>query len=356
MGGGQTLLAWSRIAESFQSQALACRRLGSPFTARLCVILSRGIDPASVLGRRMAEWPGDPRADALALRLCGGLHALVRSGRAPGLAAVYPPRDAADADLRAALSEVLADNGRELAAWLDHAPQTNEVARSAVLLGGMQIVAAATGKPLHLLEIGASAGLNLLADHWNYELGRGQRWGAANAPVTIECDWRGAAPPLRRLSISGRAGADLAPIDPRVPAERERMLAYLWADQAGRLARAEAALEHAARHGLKIERADAASWIATQLTEPPDRETCRLLMHSIVWQYLTPETRHRITEAMVVQGIKATPEQPLAWLRMEADGERETAAVILTTWPGSRTRELGRADFHGRFVEWSGER
>ena len=346
----------ARVGESFRGQAVACRRMGSPFTARLCLVLAEGLDPGTVIGRRVAEWPGDPVADALPLRLCGGLHALARSGRAPYLTAVYPPRQAAEPELAAAVARAVDEEAAALGRWLDGPPQTNEIGRSGVLLGGLMVVAAETGAGIELFEIGASAGLNLLLDRWAYDLGRGRRWGAANAPLTVPCDWRGEAPPFAPLHVVRRAGVDRSPVDAGDAQARERLLAYVWPDQTGRLARTEAALEHVARHGPRIARAEAPGWLEARLAEPQEARVCRVLMHSIVWQYLSPAEQERITRAMVAAGLEATPERPVAWVRMERDGEAGSAAVLLTTWPGGRTRELGRADFHGRHVVWSGER
>ena len=345
-----------RVGESFRGQAVACRRMGSPFTARLCLVLVEGLNPATPVGRRVAEWPGDPVADALPLRLCGGLHALARGGEAPYLTAVYPPRRAAEPELAAAVARAVDGEAAALGRWLDGPPQTNEIGRSGVLLGGLMAVAAETGAGIELLEIGASAGLNLMLDRWAYDLGRGRRWGAANAPLTVPCDWRGEPPPVAPLDVVRRAGVDRSPIDAGEAQARERLLAYVWPDQAGRLARTEAALAHVARHGPRIARAEAPGWLEERLAEPQEARVCRVLMHSIVWQYLTPAEQERITRSMVVAGLEATPERPVAWVRMERDGEPGSAAVLLTTWPGGRTRELGRADFHGRHVTWSGQR
>ena len=55
-------------------------------------------------------------------------------------------------------------------------------------------------------------------------------------------------------------------------------------------------------------------------------------------------------------GAQATPNRPLAWLSMETDGDttgKVGAALTLRLWPGDITLELGRADFHGRWINWT---
>ena len=64
------------------------------------------------------------------------------------------------------MRQTLADHGEQLRAWLGHPPQTNEVGRAAALLGGLRHVAAEAQLPIRLIEVGASAGLNLRADHF----------------------------------------------------------------------------------------------------------------------------------------------------------------------------------------------
>jgi hypothetical protein len=352
MGRGRLALT-GEIGRAFEVQAGHCRALGSPFTAHLCDRLAALLDDSTVLGRRVATWPLDPADSALALRLCGALHRLVRSGQAPGLAALYPPRSDTGAALDEALTAAFAAYGEALAAMLESPPQTNEVARSGVLLGGLLRLAAETGLPLALYEIGASAGLNLHPDCYGYDLGHGRRWGPPAAPVPIACDWRGEGPPLdAALRVVARAGCDLAPVDPGDPAERERMIGYIWPDQPARLARTAAALDHAAAHPVALARAEAADWVAAQLAPPPLPGVTRVLMHSIVWQYFPGDSRDRITAALARVGAGATAARPLAWLRLEPDGTRGSAAVLLTLWPGGATRELGRGDWHGRYAEW----
>lgn len=348
------------VANVFLRQAANSADLGSPFMADLCARLVRLIDPETALGQAVQHWRGDAEAAKLALRLCAGLHALVRGGAAAGLAALYPPAPQGP-EFDAVLGQVLVDHGAALVEFIQSPPQTNEVARSGILIGGLLTLAQETAQPIELWEIGASAGVNLLADSWAYEFGGGLRWGPANAPVTVACDWRGRVPPLTpRLHIVARQGADIAPIDAADPEQRARLLAYVWADQPDRLRRAEAALAHTARQAAQmqasgsrlVERADAADWLAGRLARPPEAGVTRVLQHSIMWQYLPLPTAERISRALAEAGRRATPLTPLAWLRMERDGAADHAAIQLTCWPGGETRVIGRGDFHGRWAEW----
>lgn len=344
------------IRTAFARQSDACRRLGSPFTADLCLLLPDILDPAaSALGRRIAEWPGDPRDDALALRACGALHALARSGEAPTLAAAYPPSASTGADLAGAIRAALATHDARLTAWLDSPPQTNEPKRSGAVLGALAILARETGGlPIDLLEIGASAGLNLSPDRYAYDLGRAHRPGDPAVGVTIRCEWRGAAPDATTpITVGDRAGCDRNPLDPGAPQDRARLLAYVWADQEDRLATSTAALEAAAAAPWRVERADAADWVERRLSTRPVSGRVTTLVHTIVWQYLPSAAKARIEAALAAAGARAEPDAPLARIAMEADDRAESAALTLTLWPGGATRALGRADFHGRWVEWA---
>jgi len=345
---------------NFATQEKSCEDLGSPFTAHLCRCLPELIDPQSRLGRLIADWPGDADSDALALRLCGALHFLVRAGMAPELSAVYPPDADMGRPLDAALGATLTRHDVTIAEALASPPQTNEVSRSGPLLGLLLHIADATGAALELNEIGASAGLNLWPDRWRYELGDGNSWGVRGAPATLECRWEGSLPPLEaQMRIAARAGCDLAPIDPSDPAARMRMLSFIWPDQVARLERAEAALALAAASSLRIECASAEEWLEARLARPQPEGTARVVMHSIMWQYLPVGMQDRISWLMAEAGTRTTLDRPLAWARLERSGkrggpgERLGAALTLTLWPGGEERLMGRADFHGRWAEWN---
>jgi hypothetical protein len=340
------------VRRHFRKQAAACARLGSPFTARLLELAAERLDRAGALSRTVLGWRGDPLADALALRLAGGLHALVLSGAAPELAAAYPGGARADdpAALWPEVAQALEAHADYLGRFLERPPQTNEVARSAVLLGGFLTVAAETGLPFRLLEIGASAGLNLLFDAYAYDLADAS-WGPQDAPLRLSPTWEGALPVLVPVEIRARSGCDRAPIDPRRPDDCLRLRAYVWADQPARRHRLEAALDVVAGTDLRVERADAADWVERHLAEPVSG-AATVLFHSIVWQYLPRETRDRVAAAIARGGRRAAPDSPLAWLRMEPAADRAHAELRLTLRPGADERLLAHADYHGRWVRW----
>lgn len=344
----------SRVLQQFASQAGASEALGSPFTARLCQLLARRLDMRTQFGRRILGWDGDPFPDNVALRACGAIHALARSGWEPILAAQYPPAELNDNRLWIAIAEALKHNDAFLTERLSSPPQTNEVARSGWILGAMLHLASVVRMPLEVLELGASAGLNLAFDEYRYDLSGGRYWGPASGPLTVECEWRGGTPPLDApLSVVGRAGCDLRPIDPSNADDRARLISYIWADQLHRLHRAEAALAHAARLGRKVDRADAADWLEQKLATPQLPGVTRAVLHTIVWDYVPPDAKARMEAALATAGAAATPQRPLARISIEPDDVRGSARIDLTIWPNGQTATLGRGDFHGRWAEWA---
>jgi hypothetical protein len=347
------------IAAQFEKQAQACDALGSPFTARVCRLLIPLVDETTASGRRIIGWEGRPTADALALRVCGGLHRLVLEGGDAALTAVYPPNLVDDAQLAIALAGALRDHDEALCAALDSAPQTNEIARSAMLLPGFLMLARETGLPLALCEIGSSGGLNLLFDRFFYRYGD-LVWGDPVSPVRIEPELRGGSLPLAgQLSIRARQGCDIAPVDVSTLEGQSRLRSYVWPDQTARLQRLDGAIALARREPFSLERADAAVFVRDKLAKRP-ADAAFVLFHSIMWQYLPAETKASIGAALDEAGAGATIDAPIARLRMEPRDPRDGFATLsLTLWPGranggGETRRLAKCDFHGRWIEWIG--
>ena len=338
------------LPAALRTQAAACAGLGSPFTARLLGLLADRLRPGTPLTDRLFGWSGDIGAagQSVPLRLAGSLHGLVLDGSAPALATLYPPNPAPTDDaLWQAIDAVLHTHAPRLDDWLNRPPQTNEVGRSAVLIAAGHWLAAEYGLPLHLSELGASAGLNLMWDRYALRL-PGGTFGPASPALTLAPDWTGDLPPRTAPKVTGRRGTDLAPLDPHNDADRLRLSAYIWPDQAQRLARTRAALAVA---DAPVDRADAADWLATRLAHPAPGAT-HLICHTVAWQYFPHPVQARARALIKVAGAKATGNAPLAWLGMEADDDSPGAGLTLWLWPGGRRLSLGRADFHGRWVDW----
>jgi hypothetical protein len=344
------------IAAAFAKQAEFCRFAGSPLTALVCDAAILALDTESATGRAIIGWSGVPFADALMMRFTGGCNALVRSGAAPALAALYPPASLPDvAAMAGALRELLRDPAldSELLGWLAGPPQTNEVARSGVLMAGLLVIADATHLPLRLFELGTSAGLNLNLDRFGYRLGEVMTGDAASA-VQLAPIWTGPTPPLADVSVLARHGVDINPLDVSDAAVCDRLMAYVWPDQIERVTRAAAAIAMAQALPPPIDRDDAADWVENRVALAAG--SVAVVMHSIAWQYFPPATQARIASHLAALGAGASADASLAWLRYEMDdaAAAELPTLRLTLWQGGAPTErlLARAHPHGAFVQW----
>jgi hypothetical protein len=340
------------VLDAFAKQIAWCESLGSPFTARLLTILRDDIATGGATAELVGAWPGDPVADALTLRVAAALHALALTEAAPALVPCYPPGAATMEQLRPAVLGVVREHQGAIRAFLSSPPQTNEVGRSGVLVGGFLRIAKETGLPLRLLEIGASAGLNAIWDRYHYTFGD-VGWGDPQSAVSIAPNWEGPPPPVDApLRVIERLACDIAPNDLEDSAQRLRLRAYVWPDQRERLSRLESAIELARAHGPRVERADAADWVRAKLHEPA-AGSATVVYHSIMWQYLPSETQTDIRASLERAGDRATSPAPLAWLRFEPLDSVFRPELRLSLWPGGREFRLAVAHPHGSSVSWS---
>lgn len=302
----------------------------------------------------LAPYAGEPHSRATVLRLLAAVHELVLTGAAPALAAHYPSTGGTPGpDVGAVFVATVGEHVDEVVTRTAEPIQTNEVGRSAALLGGFLLLGA-TGLPLRVLEVGASAGLNLRFDHLRYEAGD-EAFGPADSPVRFVEPWTGDGRPRldAPLAVAERRGCDVHPLDPTDPGHQLRLRACLWPDQPERRTRLDGAIEVAAAVPAPVDQADAADWAAEQLATPTDG-VVTVLVHTIVAQYLDPATRAALEAAIRAAGERATAAAPLAWLCMEPATETE-AEVRLTLWPKPapvRTHVLARTAFHGPPVRW----
>ncbi len=341
------------VRGAFANQVAYCVKAGAPITARICAavaqLLERG--EGGQLLDTVRNWPGAPLADALPLRLAGGLHALHLSGTEPALAAIYDDQPGAnDAAIVAAAIHI---HETTLLPWLDGPPQTNEAGRSANFIAAMLWLAGQGLPPrFECLEIGSSAGVNLMLDRYHYDLA-GVQVGPQPGAMAFRPDWQGNPPPDRAIQITSTKGCDVAPVELTDPAQALRLKAYIWPEHTVRFERMAAAIAEAGRSPPDLVQMNAADFVEAQLARPQAPGTTRVLMHSIVWQYVTADQQARVTAAMEAAGARATPDRPLAWIRVEANRTVHLHELVVRHWPGSgEPVMLARAHPHGASIDW----
>jgi len=349
--------AQRKVAWLLRRHAEFCRRTSSLYGA----VLSKAGDDVESGGPTWAVLQGregDPEETALALRFMAAVHRVVLEGQAADLAAHYPTAGGGGprADAWPAFQSTIERHAELLRELVARPCQTNEVGRSAALLPGFLVIVRATGLPLRLLEIGASAGLNLRWDRYRYE-GAGVTWGDPASSVRITGAFAVPPPPLDgHVEVVERRGCDPNPLDPADPEDRLTLRASIWADQPDRLRLLEAALEVARSVPAPLDPRSAEPWLATVMARPADR-VATVVFHSVVMQYLEDAEREAVRLLLEEAGGRATAANPMAWLRLEPEGDwrRERPhAVRLTMWPGGREAKLAESHPHGRPVRWLG--
>jgi hypothetical protein len=297
----------------------------------------------------------DPGPSGLALRLAGSIHRLVLDGAAAELEAFYPTTggiwSARGVDAVLDLLDRRADDVRPL---LDQAPQTNEVGRSAALLGGLLRSLTRHRRPVRLFEIGASGGLNLFADRFRYVDDAGRSWGDPLSPVALEGAWRGAPLPLEEdVVVIERGGCDVSPVDVTTDDGRLILTSYVWPDMTARHTRLAGAIELARQHPVRVERTEAAAY-AERLELRDGHLT--VLWHSVMWQYVPREQQERVTARLAELGATATDRTPLLHLFAEptrrTPQDRHRFWVVAETWPGGRREFVAQMAPHGLPVTW----
>ncbi|MEO6716016.1 MAG: DUF2332 domain-containing protein [Novosphingobium sp.] len=340
------------VRQAYANQVAYCRANGSPVTGRVVEAIAAQLDrqtPGEFI-EKIRDWTGSPLGDALPLRSAGALHALHLSGAAPELAPIYADLAADDV---AVIGDAIYHHEPFLLPWLAGPPQTNEAGRSCGFIAGL-LWLASQSLPLHFecLEIGSSAGINLMLGRYRYDLG-GVQVGPDEAAMHFQPEWRGAPPPDLAIRFSSLKGCDVAPVDLADPAQALRLKAYIWPEHAVRFARLEAAIAAAKTSAPDLVKMNAADFIEQQLVLPQEAGTTRVLMHSIVWQYLPKDQQARITAAMEAAAAQATPDRPLGWISLEANRTLLNHGLSVRFWPGgSEERLLAAAHAHGVWLEW----
>jgi len=326
--------------EVFRRQAVHFTMLGSPVYGHLAGRLAEDPRPARAILGDEASWD-------LGLRLFGAVHYLELTGAAP--VALSGEWD----DFAAAL----ADHETELARFVrEQGVQTNETQRCVALVPAFLTVAAASGLPLDLIELGPSAGLNLVFDRYGYRYGEGT-FGDLDAKLRFDAVERGRVPAAllkTPIEVHSRMGVDLSPIDVTNSDDVMLLKSFIWPGLDERVARLDAAIETflTTPNRPTLIQGDYVDLLPGLLA---DRAEDRL---TVVYQtastgYLTPG---RYAELKRSLEHAAADGRPLALVSSRRHDETETGTedgfeLAIRVWPEA-DRFTALVDFHGNWVDW----
>ncbi len=233
-----------------------------------------------------------------------------------------------------------------------HGVQTNEVQRSWLLLPCFLEVARRTGvETLDLIELGPSAGLNLVWDRYGYRYEHGQ-WGPSDAALVLSGEERRPVPAeLLALAprVRRRRGIDLSPLDVTQSEDALLLKAFVWADQTARLERLDRAVDTLREDPPELEHGDVVERLP-QLLADRQLGALTVVFQTAVRGYLGREAWKQLVLALDEAGRTF----PLALISVSqpAAGEHRYWGAWLRLWPDGDKHLLAHAGFHGQWLEW----
>jgi hypothetical protein len=327
------------------------RRLGSPLYGRLADAIQDDEELKTIAARRRK---GQPPANLL----LAAVHFLLLRGAAHTLREFYPTLGGTRSgpELFSLFRDFVARHRDEVQRLVEsRVTNTNEVGRSSVLRAGFGTLAREERAPLHLIEIGPSAGLNMIWDRYGI---RYLRNGAvaeqvmAEAPLVLSCDLKSdAVPPVRDLPrLASRVGLERNPVDLASREDRDWLRAVVWPDQPQRLVRLESAIAMFLETKAEIRAGDALALLPEALAEIPQGEAV-CVYHTITVYQFSAEMKAALAALLVAAGLR----RPVWHLSFEFDGASDYAVTLTHHQDGvARARHLGQAQPHGGWIAWAG--
>jgi hypothetical protein len=223
--------------------------------------------------------------------------------------------------------------------------QTNEVQRSWALLPAF--LSLADGRPFDLLELGPSAGLNLLWDRYRYRYASGT-WGSG----ALELAGNDRLPPpaslfTRRVEVVRRRGVDLNPIDVTAEHGARVLQSFVWADQAARLERLRQAIETVRQEPPELIRGDYVDALPSLLRDRRDGALL-VVFQTASTMYLERGQHERLRSALREGGRVA----PFAYVTTGPAPDDDGYGLEVHGYPEGTSRRLAVFDFHGEWLDW----
>ncbi|MET0662869.1 MAG: DUF2332 domain-containing protein [Ilumatobacteraceae bacterium] len=243
--------------------------------------------------------------------------------------------------------------------------QTNDCGRSALIGPALTWVSQRRPGPFCLVDVGASAGINLLCDRYRIDYGSHGATGPIDSPVAISCEVTGGDPPIvdRLPLLAERVGIDLSPIDLTDPSDARWLLACVWPDT-GRADRVEASIRLVQQHPPMLLTGRANQVLPAVLDDLPAGATA-IVMTTWAFGYFSIDERTEFVDLLRT----ASARQPVVWISAENAG---VVGELATSGPGSESsddtlgallidggdveaRPLARVHSHGNWIDWVSE-
>jgi hypothetical protein len=337
------------IAETFARSAAHEFHGSSPLYEALAVGVSTDQELLTLASRAISK--------PVPMIFLAAVHYLLLDGADHPLAAFYPnihPEASIAADLYPVFRDFCFHHRDEIENLITtHHVQTNEVRRCACLLPAFGIASRkAKGLPLALVEIGASAGLNLFWDHYGYDYGNRLFYGNGASSLRLTCRLRGdKKPPFPDTfpQIASRVGIDLNPIDIRDASATNWLRSFIWPEHAGRFDILHRAIEIARNSPPDLRKGDALEVLPGIMeTVPKDSVLC--LFHTFVSNQMLPETRDGLDNLIRDYGFK----RDVCCISIALSEKYNYPRIELLSYTGGvkTHRHLANCSGHSRWLEW----
>ncbi|SIS43716.1 DUF2332 domain-containing protein [Salimicrobium flavidum] len=289
--------------------------------------------------------------------LLGAVHFLLLKGSDHELKEYYPsiveiPKR--DSELLQVFKEFCREHHKEIEYLLRHKlVQTNEVRRCAYLFPIFSYIYQQTGKPLSLIEIGTSAGLQLLFDYYAYSYGTADVYGNVDSSVHLTSEVREGTVPEHLLTgvppVRDRIGVDLNISDLTDEEERLWLKALIWPEHKNRIKNFEDAAKELRKNPLHLKEGDGVT-LLSDIAKGISAETSLCIFHTHVANQMPEEVKGELLQQVEEIGEK----RDVFHIYNNID-DRQLHIDFFSN--GKIHKEtLGETDGHGRWFDWKVKR
>ena len=226
--------------------------------------------------------------------------------------------------------------------------QTNEVRRCAYLFPAILLSAMHfPEKPIALVEIGTSAGLNLLPDQYRYSYGDAETYGKDRSPLHIQSSFVGHKPSVLKSSfpkVFRRIGIDTDIVDPTIEDQVAWLMALIWPEHRERRKMLETALAIRLGFDLDLREGDGFMMINEIVDEIPE-DIVPFIYHTHVANQIPEEARNSFVDQIHAMGQRRD-------VAHFCNNIKPTLHLTLFREGSPYDTALASVDGHGRSIQW----